>query len=95
MSKEKDTPPFHASAKGDLTASGAWVISPRLWFRDDLSTAEREAVQEDARTELLGSVLEEALRGKRLGAERVQVALDNGERLPVVGSAEPPIKKEG
>lgn len=88
MERRKETSSFNASTEGGFTESGAWLIAPRLWFHDDLSTDKRAAVSDEARRQLLGRVLDEALRGKRLGAERVQVALESGERVTVIGPGE-------
>jgi hypothetical protein len=88
MSEEKPGLPFMASADGAFTESGAWVIAPRLAFRHSLTEAQREAVEDSARDALLASVLEEAVRGSLLGAERVHVRTEEGGRLVLIDRPE-------
>jgi hypothetical protein len=90
METEMDPPTFNASTESGFTDSGAWVISPRLWYHEDLSTGKRVAMRPEAREQLVSRVLEEAIRGSRLGAERIQIALENGKRVTVAGPPDEP-----
>jgi len=88
MDSKKRVPAFNASAEGAFTQSGSWRITPRIWFSDDLSTDRRSALRDEARDQLLGRVIDEALRGKCLGAERIHVLDGEGEKIIVVGPPE-------
>jgi hypothetical protein len=85
--RKKDTG-FNASAEGAFTESGAWQITPRVWVSDDLNTGKRTALKDEAREQLLGRILDEALRGRVLGAERIHVLRSDGERITVIGPHE-------
>ena len=81
MSASRSDPPFTVSVRADFAEDGMWIIDARLQFRDGKTPPLASRLLGLGRLALLTAIREAGLRGRNLGATRVKVHMDTGDRV--------------
>ena len=83
-----ELPPFTVSVDAEFTEDGVWIIDARLKFRDGAPPRIGSNLLGEGRLALLEAIAREGLRGRALGATKVEVRLDTGDSIRDVGLME-------